>query len=190
MGKRQILDSISIEHQWWPRVALLCDDNGPCRTSRMLLFNLHYTLLHACVSMQREVNMGAYWWNIHKEKFMFDTLCYTKLMAVIIIIRIGDRIDNNSAAQWEYNTPVAQIPQYIGPIYHNASFLADICTRVHISATKGCIVGYSVDYGISEVGLFDEQNKKRHSSSSCLALVKCTSWYPLANTLNWQSNNG
>ena len=125
-----------------------------------------------------------------QRQFIFDTLCYTKLMAVIITIRIGDRIDNNIAAQWEYNILVAQFPQNIGPIYHNASFLADICTRVHISATKGCIVGYSVDYGISEVGQFDEQSKKRHSFSSCLALVKCTSWYPLANTLNWQSNNG
>ena len=47
--------------------------------------------------------------------------------------------------QWEENPgkrPVTQISQCASPISHNAAFVTEICTHVHISVTKWCIAGY------------------------------------------------
>ena len=52
---------------------------------------------------------------------------------------------------WIWNTPfhgiqvnrsISQIPQCISQISHNAPFCNRMCTHVHISVTKWCIVGY------------------------------------------------
>ena len=43
--------------------------------------------------------------------------------------------------QW-FNRPVALIPQCTSPILSTHRFVADMCTCVHISVTKWCIVGY------------------------------------------------
>ena len=40
----------------------------------------------------------------------------------------------------KFNRPFAEIPQYTSPISHNASFVTEMCTCVHISVTKCCIV--------------------------------------------------
>ena len=38
--------------------------------------------------------------------------------------------------------PISQIPQCIRQVSHNAPFITEMCTCVHISVTKWCIVGY------------------------------------------------
>ena len=70
----------------------------------------------------------------------------------VCIVRIWEKMDHRA------NRPVAQIPQYTSIISHNAPFCnrnmhicahfcykmmhCGICTYVHISVTKWCIVGY------------------------------------------------
>ena len=56
------------------------------------------------------------------------------------------------------NRPISQIPECICAISHNAPFVTEMCTRVHISVTKWCIVGFCLMHcGICEIGLL-----KRH----------------------------
>ena len=50
-----------------------------------------------------------------------------------------------SQSQYYSNGPVTQIPQCKSPISHNAPFVTEMCTCVHISVTKWCIVGYMPD---------------------------------------------